>query len=270
MAIQTLHDTGEEYKITPKYDGGVYASGVKDGVCKGIGDEFTLNYTNNSLAISFNAGSQAVICGAFFKVTSSETITLSANTTTYLCANIDLSKANGRRGSFEQRASSEIANGNLNGDGTSRDLLLYVITTGTSGVTNVIDRRPIISTPKYLDEASKLNLKINNVNVGTYNPNSVSDMTLNINAPAGFGINTQRLLASFNQNSNVSYTATENCVCIFGSASQYGGIYIDNVMLWGASGGSYQIARFFPLAKGQNITCTYGNGTISFKVYAVK
>lgn len=141
--IQTLHDTGTDYPITPKMDGGTYGTGIADCVCKGIGDEFAITYSTNSLNIQFNAGSQAVIGGAFFRVMSLEAVTLQANSTIYLCANIDLSKANGSTGSFVQRTSSNMQTDNLNGTGTSRDLLLYIITTSANGVTNVEDRRII-------------------------------------------------------------------------------------------------------------------------------
>lgn len=143
MSVQTLHDTGSIYSITPKMDGGTYASGISDCVCEGIGDEFTINYAANSLNVTFTAGSQAVIGGAFFRVMSLESVTLSANSTIYLCANIDLSKPNGSRGSFVQRTSSNMQSGNLNGSDTSRDLLLYVVSTGASGVTSVQDKRVI-------------------------------------------------------------------------------------------------------------------------------
>lgn len=143
MAIQTLHDTGSDYDIPSKYDGGVYATSVADCVCKGIGDEFTIGYSADSLNVTFNAGSQAVIGGSFFHVTALEAVTLVSNSTIYLCANIDLSKPNGSRGSFVQRTSSNMQSDNLNGSGTSRDLLLYVITTGSSGVVSVQDKRVI-------------------------------------------------------------------------------------------------------------------------------
>lgn len=143
MAIQTLWDTGSSYSITPGMDGGVYGTGIADAVCKGIGDEFTLQYSSDSLTVQFNAGSQCVIGGAFFKVMSLEAITLTANATIYLCANINKSNANGSRGSFVQRTSSNMQSQNLNGSGSSRDLLLYVITTSANGVSNVSDRRVI-------------------------------------------------------------------------------------------------------------------------------
>lgn len=143
MAIQTLHDTGETYPITPKMDGGTYGTAISDCICQGIGDEFAIQYSSSSLMVQFNAGSQAVIGGAFFRVMSLEAVTLVANTTIYLCANIDLSKPNGSTGSIVQRTASNMQSDNLNGAGTSRDLLLYVITTGAIGVTNVEDRRTI-------------------------------------------------------------------------------------------------------------------------------
>ena len=143
MAIQTMHDVGDDYQVTPKMDGGLYASGITDCVCKGVGDEFTLVRSDNSLQVSFNAGSQAVIGGSFFKVTSSTSITLTANATIYLCANIDLSKPNGYRGSFVERTSANMTTDNLNGSGVSRDLLLYVIKTGANSITSVEDKRLI-------------------------------------------------------------------------------------------------------------------------------
>lgn len=143
MAIQTLHDTGDSYPITPKMDGGTYGTAISDCVCKGIGDEFAMTYSASSLNVQFNAGSQAVIGGAFFRVTSLEAVTLNPNSTIYLCANIDTSKASGSTGSFVQRTASNMQSDNLNGTGISRDLLLYVITTGANGVINVEDKRVI-------------------------------------------------------------------------------------------------------------------------------
>lgn len=145
MSIQTLHDTGSSYQVTSKYDGGVYAVATRDCVCGGVGDEFTLsNYSASSLDVLLEAGSEAVIGGSFFKITSDETITLAPNSTIYLCATVDLTRANGQRGVFTQRSSSNMQSDNLNGSGSVRDMLLYVITTNGTGVTNVSDRRVIV------------------------------------------------------------------------------------------------------------------------------
>ena len=142
MGLQCLHDTGSSYPITPKMDGGTYAVGVPDCVCD-IGDNFTINYSADSLNVTFNAGSQAVIGGAFVRTTSLEAITLVSNSTIYLCLNIDLSKPNGQRASFVQRTASNMQSGNINGSGTSRDLLLYIVNTGANGVVSVSDKRVI-------------------------------------------------------------------------------------------------------------------------------
>lgn len=142
--IQTLYDTGSDNTILSKYDGGTYSVAVKDDVViEGIGDEFALNYSTDSLNVSFNAGSEGVIGGGFFKVKSLTAITLVANATIYLCANIDLSQPNGQTGSFQQRTANNMQSDNLNGDGISRDMLLYIITTGANGVVSVQDRRKI-------------------------------------------------------------------------------------------------------------------------------
>lgn len=145
MSVQTLHDTGADYTVLSKYDGGVYQVATRDCVIQGVGDEFTLNSSNSSLTVSFNAGSEAVIGGSFFKITSTEYVSLTANATIYLCANINLSNANGMRGSFVQRTASNMYSENINGSGIQRDLLLYILTTDSNGVTTVTDRRTILS-----------------------------------------------------------------------------------------------------------------------------
>lgn len=147
--IQTLHDT-DPYEVTPKMDGGIYQR-FKDSVCAGIGDEFALTYSNSSLDVSFAAGSQAVIGGAYFRVMQQESITLTANSTIYLCANINLGNPNGSTGSFVQRTSSNMQSDNLNGTGSSRDMLLYVITTSASGVSSVQDKRVILGNETTID-----------------------------------------------------------------------------------------------------------------------
>lgn len=157
MSVQTLHDTGSSYQVLSKYDGGVYAAAVEDCVISGIGDEFTLNYSNNSLNVSFLAGSQAVIGGSFFKITADETVTLPANTSNiYLCARIDTSKANGSRGSFESLTLAGMKSENINGSGTKRDMALYVINTNGSGVTSVTDVRKYNSVPQNIDYGTSL------------------------------------------------------------------------------------------------------------------
>lgn len=142
MSIQTLHDKG--IQITPQMDGGVYATSVPvDCVVAGVGDEFTIGYSNNSLNVTFEMGSEAVIGGAFFKVTADETLTLPANTNIYVCARINLSKADGSKGSFEALTSANIKSENLNGSGSIRDMSLYRVTTNATGVTQVVDVRTI-------------------------------------------------------------------------------------------------------------------------------
>lgn len=146
MAIQTLYDVGENYQIDSKYDGAVYATIAQDCVCEGVGDQFTLHYSSNSLTAYFDAGSEAVIGGAFFKITSRQTLEgtgtsngqLPSNSTFYLCARINLNGQNGQRGEFVYLPSlGNLKKDNLNGSGTQRDLPLYKITTGSSGVTSI-------------------------------------------------------------------------------------------------------------------------------------
>lgn len=144
MAIQTIHDTGSTYEVTSKMDGGVYQVATSDVVVKGVGDELTIHYNSSSLNVTFSAGSEAIIGGSFFKVTSDTSVSLTASSTIYLCATIDLTQPNGQRGTFTKRTSANMQHNNLNGSGSVRDLLLYVVTTNANGVTNVVDMRPIV------------------------------------------------------------------------------------------------------------------------------
>ena len=246
MAIQTLHDTGIDNSITSKMDGGVYSVAVPDGIIAGIGDEFTINYQADSLNITFNAGSEAVIGGSFFKVTALESVTLVANSTIYLCANIDLSKPNSSRGSFVQRTSSNMQSGNLNGSGTSRDLLLYVVTTGANGVVSVVDKRIIRSSAT----RAKLTIQKNGTNVAEYDPDGDTDTTANITVPTSMsqltndsgyskGINTGSIL--FDQTrrtdkyttSSISWTATANAwVFMTGYETNLTDIRLNGTILW--------------------------------------
>lgn len=142
--MQSLHDTGTDYQIPATYDGAVYDIAVGgDCICGGIGDEFDITYNASSLGVTFLAGSEAIIGGAFFKVTENVTVTLQPNSVIYLCARIDKTQPNGQTASFAQCTEQSMQHQNLNGNGSVRDLLLYVVTTGASGVISVQDRRYI-------------------------------------------------------------------------------------------------------------------------------
>lgn len=227
MAIQTLHDTGASYDIPSKYDGGVYQVATTDCIIGNVGDEFTLQYSANSLTISFAMGSEAVIGGSFFKLTSTESVTLEANTTIYLCANIDLSRPNGETGKFVQRTASNMQSDNLNGTSAtpSRDLLLYIITTDVSGITSVEDKRII------KNEALK---------------------------ELPYGIDSSRKICNMSANGNpVTWTATEDCFAYI-SGSAYGQVKVDNVQLAGSGSGNFSPNPFWlPIKKG---TILYASG----------
>lgn len=149
--MQCLFDDGVANDIQPSYDGACYQINKPDCVVA-VGDNMTLNYQLDSLNVSFNAGNKCIIGGAFAVVESLEAVTLNANSTIYLCVNIDKSKPNSSRASIVQRTSSNMQKQSLNGDGTSRDLLLYVITTSANGVTNVQDKRRIIGNTHIMSE----------------------------------------------------------------------------------------------------------------------
>lgn len=296
--IQTLHDTGTDHPVSPKMDGGVYGTGISDAVCGGIGDEFTLNYTSDSLTVQFNAGSQCIIGGAFFRVMSLEALTLAANSTIYLCANINLSNANGSRGSFVQRTSSNMQSQNINGSGTQRDLLLYVITTGANGVTNVTDRRTIrtggnitvvpshthgnisnngdITTNAQIASGDRLVIndesasRITNSSI-TFGSNASQYLANNgtwQNIPSPFnGINSARILVNIGSGA-LDWTATENAWMVVKDGSAYTGVYIDGVMVWGSTSGSWLVPNLVPIKAGQRVQIG-GTETVA-TIYAVK
>ena len=147
--IQTLYDSGASYSIPAQYDGAVYNVAVPDCICKNVGDEFTMQSSAESLYVTFKAGSEAVIGGAFFKIEQDYSVLLDANNSEglYICARIALGNEDGEKGSIIALTSeSSIMKGNLNGSSSDdnvlvRDLLLYVVTTNSTGVVNVTDKR---------------------------------------------------------------------------------------------------------------------------------
>lgn len=297
MGVQTLHDTGDSYTVLSKYDGGVYATAAPDCVIEGIGDEFTINYQADSLNVTFNAGSEAIIGGSFFKLTSLEAVTLVANSTIYLCANIDLSRPNGQTGQFVQRTSSNMQSDNINGSGTSRDLLLYVVTTGASGVISVSDRRPIKSnivddlatvatSGSYEDLTNKptigdgtLTIQKNGSTVDTFKANATSNKTINITVPTNtnqltnganyqdkHGVNAARLLVNWEADSSITWTATEDCygrIC----SRAYTSLSIDGVTIVSNSSGGLGFwgDTMWLIKKGTVIYCT-----AALKMWALK
>lgn len=146
--IRTLKDTGAEYPISSNVDGAVYAIATQDCIVGGMGDEFAVTTSINSLNLTFKKGSIAVLCGNAFWLTADETVILPANSTFNLCARIDTSKPNGQTGSFECLTEAGMKNNNINNGGI-KDLILYTITTSANGVTSIVDKRTIITTATY-------------------------------------------------------------------------------------------------------------------------
>lgn len=165
--IQTLKDTGSSNQITSSMDGAVYRLSTLDCVLEGIGDEFALSYTSSSLQVSFNAGSECVICGNFFKVMQNTTVTLPASSSGYLCARIDTSQQAGSTGSFQFLTTAQIQNGNINGADSVCDLKLYQIQTNTTGVSSATSVKVVGSKPgtQVTYSLSGTTLSINTVQV---------------------------------------------------------------------------------------------------------
>lgn len=142
--IRTMKDTGSDYPITSSIDGAVYSLISADCVIADMGDEFEMSYNTSSLTATFATGSEALIGGNSYWLTGAVQITLPSNSTFYVCLRIDTSKSNGSTGSIECLTESAIKKGNIN-EGGVRDLVLYKVTTGSSGVTSVTDQRNIAS-----------------------------------------------------------------------------------------------------------------------------
>lgn len=150
--IRTLKDTGAEYPISSNVDGAVYAIATQDCIVGGMGDEFAVTTSINSLNLTFKKGSIAVLCGNAFWLTDDVEVTLPANSTIFLCLRIDTAKPNGQKGSFECLTEAGIKKDNINNEGV-RDLTIYKITTSSNGVTACEDKRVIISSVSYATKA---------------------------------------------------------------------------------------------------------------------
>lgn len=156
MPIQTLSDTGNDYKITPKMDAAVYSL-LPDCVIDGIGDELALSYSSNSLKVTIGTG-QALIGGQFFRnsqpIDANASLVLDANSTKYLCLTIEPSNVPGSTGylSFTATPREYNINSGKSGDNT-RDYPIYKITTNSIGVVSAQDLRFILKGTKPLPQS---------------------------------------------------------------------------------------------------------------------
>lgn len=139
-----LWDVGEDYQISAEDDGSTYQLISGDCVIEGIGDEFTINYSDASLNISFQAGSKANVGGGFWVLEQASQLTLTESSELFICARVNKEEPYGQRASIVALTSSQISHDDLNSDdGTKRDLILYKVITSESGVSSVIDMRYI-------------------------------------------------------------------------------------------------------------------------------
>lgn len=144
MSCRTLKDIGSDFVIPEKVDAAVYSLITEDCIIKGVGDEFAMVYTESSLQVTFNAGSQAIIEGNAFWLPEEEKITLPASESFNVALRIDTTQPYGSTGSIVALTDTEIKSNNINNDeGTVRDYVIYKVTTGASGVTSVTDCRTI-------------------------------------------------------------------------------------------------------------------------------
>lgn len=144
MSVRTLKDIGSDFIIPEPIDAAVYSLITEDCIIKGVGDEFEMIYSGDSLQVSFNAGSQAIVEGNAFWLPEAESITLPSNSTFNLALRIDTTQPYGSTGSIVALTDAEIQSSNINNsDGAIRDLVIYKITTDTNGVISATDVRTI-------------------------------------------------------------------------------------------------------------------------------
>lgn len=131
--------------ITASQDGAIYDvfSGRQNFIIEGIGTEFQLSTTTSSLQVTVGSG-EALISGRHISATESNTITLPASSTLYLCLRIDLTQTAGNEGQLVALTTEgAMESGNLNAGDTKCDILLYKVITTTSGVSSSTDMRAI-------------------------------------------------------------------------------------------------------------------------------
>lgn len=143
----------------------------KDYIIKDIGEEFECLYQGGTLDIQVGTG-QAIIGGRSITAEESNSLTLPANSTIYLCLRIDLTQVEGQVGLLYANTSSAISQDNLNDNASGvRDLLLAIVETDSNGITDVQDKRVIkdsssndVITENTLFNISGLEFKIVKVN----------------------------------------------------------------------------------------------------------
>lgn len=133
--------------ISASQDGAIYNvfAGNQNFIIQDIGDEFALTTQTDSLIIEVGSG-EALLSGRHLTADAPNTLTIPANTKSYLCLEIDLTQTQGNEGTLKALTEAQIKNDNLNAGGTVCDLLLYVIETDTNGVIKTQDRRQIRNT----------------------------------------------------------------------------------------------------------------------------
>lgn len=140
MALKAMADN--DNAIPVRYDAILYSqlSNNNDYFFKGIDDEMAVTYGSATLKVSLGKGG-CVIGGrhVFNDGLSDNTIQLNANDSGYLAIRYDLTQSVGNEASFV--AISYIQKGDINNNGTIRDLVLASYVTNDNGVSSFTDLR---------------------------------------------------------------------------------------------------------------------------------
>ena len=141
MALKAMADNS--VPISVRQDASVYdaLANKTDYVLSGIDNELNVTYGSQTFKVTLGTGG-CVICGRHvFNDSQGEVgLTLAPNDTGYLVLRYDLTQSAGKEASFI--TASALETGDLNSNGTKKDLPLGKYVTGDNGVTSYIDMRP--------------------------------------------------------------------------------------------------------------------------------
>lgn len=163
MSFLVMADNNIDIKA--KQDGALYNVAVnnQDFVIKGCGGEMALS--NNGLVVTVQSG-EAVVHGRHVTGETSNTITLPANSSGYLCLRVDLTQTTGNEALLF--ATPTPAKNEINWAGTVYDMELARFTTNSTAVTTLTDMRKVQNTATSKSEITPITLLASNWSGNTY------------------------------------------------------------------------------------------------------
>lgn len=138
MSFKVMADNNQS--ISASQDGAMYNAfaGNKDFVIAGIGNEMVVGHNATSRVVSLGTG-EAIVCGRHITAQGTNTLTLPASSSGYLCLRYDVSTS----GIASLVSTTTVRKENLNNGGSVRDMVLGEYTTDSTGVSSYTDRRDV-------------------------------------------------------------------------------------------------------------------------------